>query len=119
MRLPRETSRRTCVICERIFPETFVPVPAPPTVLPPPATLLSPIQQPLVPRTQPFTTEENDYNRYSITRSYIALAGELNRLTGALGNLDPDSERYNETLGHVKRVTKIMCTMSKLVDDCK
>jgi len=68
---------------------------------------------------QAFAQEENDYNRYSISRSYISLAGELNRLTGALGEYDPESGQYDDILRHVKRVTKIMCTMTKLVEDYK
>jgi hypothetical protein len=104
------------VICEKIYPE--VARSAPPTVIPPP-TATSSIQPSLGPRTEVFTQEENEYNRYSITRSYISLAGELNRLSGALAKCDPVSNEYNEILGLVKRVTKIMCTMTKLVEDCK
>ena len=106
------------MICERRYPE--VARQAPPTVIPAPAaTSLPSIQPSLGPRTQPFSLDENEYNRYSITRSYISLAGELNRLTEVLGERDPESKEYDEVLGHVKRVTKIMCTMTKLVDDYK
>ena len=106
------------MICEKIYPE--VARSAPPTVIPPPvATSLPSIQPSPGRRTEVFTQEENEYNRYSITRSYISLAGELNRLTGALGKCDPVSNEYNEILGLAKRVTKITCMVTKLVEDCK
>jgi len=118
LRLPRETERRTCVICEKIYPEVARSAPA--TVIPPPAaTSLPSIQPSLGPRTEVFTQEENEYNRYSITRSYMSLAGEMNRLTGALGKCEPGSREYNEMLGLAKRVTKITCMVAKLVEDCK
>ena len=54
-----------------------------------------------------------------MTRSYISLAGELDRLTGTLGKCEPRSMEYNEILGLAKRVTKITCMVTKLVEDCK
>ena len=106
------------MICEKIYPE--VARSAPPTVIPPPAATSVPSIQPsLGPRMEVFTQEENEYNRYSISRSYISLVGELTRLTGALGKCEPGSREYNEILGLAKRVTKITCMVAKLVEDCK
>ena len=105
------------MICGKLYPDMSTSAPS--TVLAPPTIALPLTEQFSALHSHPFTKEENEYNRYSITRSYIALAGELNRLTGVLGNLNPESREYDEILGHVKRVTKIMCAMTKLVEDYK
>jgi hypothetical protein len=105
------------VICEKTYPEVS-PVPVASRVLPPPAIPLPSTQPSLARRPpHPFTAEENEYNRYSITRSYVSLAGELSRLTEALGELDPRGDAYKEMVGEVKRVTKILCTMTTLIDE--
>lgn len=108
LRLPRETERRMCVICQKIFPEIAQREP-PLITLPAPITLPS-IQHSLP---QSYGTADQTSSKDLLDLAYQALATELVKLTGVLGRYDTGSKDYNDYLTLINRVVETMHTMRK------
>ena len=114
LRLPRETERRLCVICQKIYPEVVLQQPAS-VILQPPVTTLPSIQtiQQSLQQTSTSSTSVGEDSKDLVDRAYRTLAAELVRLTETLATYDTRSTTYDECLARVSRMVDTMQMMRK------
>jgi hypothetical protein len=111
LRLPREPEKRTCVICQRIYPETnqqTLPIVAQPSEFP----AIRAIQQSLPSALQSGLFARVD-SKESLETAYCNLARELVRLTESLGRYDIGAKEYEECLARVRHVVETMHMMKR------
>ncbi len=114
LRFPNEMVRRTCVICQKIYPEetqrevTNITSASPPPQIPAPVPV-----QPFIPLMSSALGMAGQNSKNMLEKAYGSLAGELVRLTESLSRFDTASKEYDDCLNRVQRVVEIMHSMRK------
>jgi hypothetical protein len=113
MRLPNERLRRTCVICQKIYPETTQRDATNITAAAPLPQTVSPAVQPFFPLVSSASGMPGQNAKDLLDKAYGSLAGELVRLTESLSRFDTVSKEYDDCLNRIQRVVEIMHSMRK------
>jgi hypothetical protein len=111
LRLPRESERRMCVVCQKIYPEVILR--ETPSVVLPPVTLPSaPSLQQTLQQVSP-SSGVGENSKELVDQAYRTLATELVRLTETLATYDTRSPVYDDCLTRVSRLIEMMQTMRR------
>lgn len=115
LRFPRETERRMCVICEKLFSEqrqqeSVVALSNP---LPAASITSPPIQSLETPSGLPGKVDVVGNSNVLSDQAYENLARQLVRLTDVLGQHDTGSKEYDKHLGQITTVVEAMSIMRK------